>query len=76
MENIKSTFAVFGQMSDDFRIAAGLIETVGGVLLTIGLLTRPVAFYLMRLLRGRCSLRRPALELGRLTGPKADWQSP
>jgi putative oxidoreductase len=46
MENIKSTFAVFGQMSDDFRIAAGLIETVGGVLLTIGLLTRPVAFIL------------------------------
>jgi putative oxidoreductase len=46
MENIKSTFAVFGQMSDGFKIAAGLIETVGGVLLTIGLLTRPVAFIL------------------------------
>ncbi|HEX7566779.1 MAG TPA: DoxX family protein, partial [Bradyrhizobium sp.] len=44
MENIKSTFAVFGHMSDGFRIAAGLIETIGGVLLTIGLLTRPVAF--------------------------------
>jgi putative oxidoreductase len=44
MENIKSTFAVFGQLADAFRIAAGLIETVGGVSLTIGLLTRPVAF--------------------------------
>jgi putative oxidoreductase len=46
MENIKSTFAVFGHMSDGFRITAGLIETIGGVLLTIGLLTRPVAFIL------------------------------
>jgi putative oxidoreductase len=44
MENIKTTFAVFGQMSDGFRIGAGLIETVGGVSLAIGWLTRPVAF--------------------------------
>jgi putative oxidoreductase len=44
MENVKQTFAIFGQMSDGFRIAAGLIETVGGVSLMIGLLTRPVAF--------------------------------
>jgi putative oxidoreductase len=44
MENIKQTFAVFGSASEGFRIAAGLIETFGGLALVIGILTRPVAF--------------------------------
>jgi putative oxidoreductase len=46
MENIKQVFSVFGQMSDAFRISAGLIETIGGVLLAAGFLTRGVAFVL------------------------------
>src|SRR5580692_10861812 len=33
-----------GAMPEGLRIAAGLIETVGGVLLIVGLATRPVAF--------------------------------
>jgi putative oxidoreductase len=46
MENIKQVFSVFGQMSDFFKISAGLIETVGGALLAVGFLTRWVAFVL------------------------------
>ena len=46
MENIKQVFSVFGEMSDVFKVAAGLIETIGGVLLAVGFLTRGVAFVL------------------------------
>jgi putative oxidoreductase len=46
MENLRQTFSVFGQMSDGFRLAAGMIETAGGVSLAVGFLTRPVAFVL------------------------------
>jgi putative oxidoreductase len=46
MENIKQVFSVFGQMSDVFRVTAGLIETIGGVLLAAGFVTRRVAFVL------------------------------
>ncbi|THD52348.1 MAG: DoxX family protein [Bradyrhizobium sp.] len=46
MENIKQVFSVFGQMSDVFRVTAGLIETIGGVLLAAGFVTRGVAFVL------------------------------
>jgi putative oxidoreductase len=33
-------------MAQGFKLAAGLIETIGGVLLAAGLLVRPVAFLL------------------------------
>lgn len=46
MENIKQVFSVFGKMSDVFRVTAGLIETIGGVLLAAGFVTRGVAFVL------------------------------
>jgi putative oxidoreductase len=46
MENIKQVFSVFGQMSDFFKITAGLIETFGAMLLAVGFFTRGVAFVL------------------------------
>ena len=46
MENINQVFAVFGPMSDVFRVTAGLIETIGGVLLAAGFVTRGAAFVL------------------------------
>ena len=46
MANVTEVFSVFGQMSEGFRIAAGLIETVGGALLAAGFLTRLAAFIL------------------------------
>jgi putative oxidoreductase len=46
MENTKQVFSAFGQMSDVFKITAGLIETIGGVSLAVGFLTRGVAFVL------------------------------
>jgi putative oxidoreductase len=46
MENIPKVFSVFGVMAPAFKISAGLIETIGGSLLAVGFLTRPVAFIL------------------------------
>lgn len=46
MDNIPQVFAVFGAMAPVFKLSAGLIETAGGILLAIGLVTRPIAFVL------------------------------
>jgi putative oxidoreductase len=46
MDNIPKVFSVFGDTAGGFKIAAGLIETIGGLLLAAGFLTRPVAFIL------------------------------
>jgi putative oxidoreductase len=46
MDNIATVFSVFGAMAHGFQLAAGLLETIGGVLLAAGLLARPVAFVL------------------------------
>lgn len=46
MDNIVTVFSVFGGMAPGFKLAAGLIETIGGALLAAGLFTRPVAFLL------------------------------
>ena len=46
MDNIQQVFSVFGGMAQSFKLAAGLIETVGGAFLATGLSTRPVAFLL------------------------------
>jgi len=46
LANVTQVFSVFGEMSGIFKIAAGLIETIGGTLLAAGFLTRPVAFIL------------------------------
>src|SRR5664279_2625386 len=53
MENIKSTFAVFGQMSDDFRIAAGLIGNCWRRVAHDRIAHSSGGVYLVRLLRGR-----------------------
>ena len=46
MDNIETVFSVFGGMAPGFKVAAGLIETIGGALLAAGLFVRPVAFVL------------------------------
>jgi putative oxidoreductase len=46
MDNVEQVFSVFGGMAQDFKLAAGLIETIGSAFLAAGLLTRLVAFIL------------------------------
>ena len=46
MNNVERVFSAFGDMAGGFKLAAGLIETLGGALLAAGYLTRPVAFVL------------------------------
>lgn len=46
MDNVEKVFSVFGAMAPGFKLVAGLIETIGGALLTAGLFVRPVAFLL------------------------------
>jgi putative oxidoreductase len=46
MDNIETVFSVFGKTAPSFKLAAGLLETIGGAFLAAGLLVRPVAFVL------------------------------
>jgi hypothetical protein len=53
VETLKQTFSIFGPFSEAFRLAAGIIETTGGMLLIIGFFTSSNGIRAQRLGGGR-----------------------